>query len=74
MEKHFSPVEKEHPVMKDFPDNWTTPNGELYNISEIHENTTVLALGSRTEKGDKTPTPCIWVNEYGKGKIFGGRI
>ena len=65
------PVDKEHPIMKDFPDKWVTPNGELYNIKKLHENTKVLAMGTRTEKGDKTPTPCIWVNTYGKGKVFG---
>ena len=65
------PADSSHPVMKDFPSSWVTPNGELYNIKKLHDSATVLAMGTRTEKGDKTPTPCIWVNEYGKGKIFG---
>jgi len=65
------PADTEHPVMKGFPAEWTTPNGELYNIKEIHENTKVLAMGTRTEAGDKTPLPCIWTNTYGKGKVVG---
>ena len=64
-------INKSHPIMKDFPEKWETPNGELYNIKKLHDSATVLAMGTRTEKGDKTPTPCIWVNKYGKGKIFG---
>lgn len=66
-----TPEDKEHPIMKGFPAEWITPNGELYNIKEVHENTKILAMGTRTEKGDKTPNPCIWVNTYGKGKLFG---
>ncbi|MCH2208767.1 MAG: hypothetical protein MK132_23290 [Lentisphaerales bacterium] len=30
-----------------------------------------LPWSTRTEKGDKTPTPCIWVNQYGNTKVFG---
>ncbi len=66
-----TPTDKEHPIMKGFPEEWVTPNGELYNIKKLHDNTTVLAMGVRTEKGDKTPTPCIWTNTYGKGKVVG---
>jgi uncharacterized protein len=66
-----TPTETSHPIMKGFPAKWETPNGELYNIKKIHENTKVLAMGVRTEKGSKDPTPCIWVNTYGKGKVFG---
>ena len=31
--------------MKDMPDGWTTPEGELYNVQEVYEGTTVLAYG-----------------------------
>ncbi|WDE96904.1 ThuA domain-containing protein [Lentisphaera profundi] len=60
----------EHPIMKGFPKEWITPNGELYNISAMEKTMTPLAMGTRLEKGDKTPIPCIWVNQYGKGKVF----
>lgn len=63
-------VDCDHPVMKNLPKSWTTPEGELYNIKEIYDSTKVLANGTRTEKGDTTPIPCIWVNQYGKAKIF----
>ena len=66
-----TPADTEHPIMKGFPAEWITPNGELYNIKKIHDNTKILAMGVRTEKGDKTPTPCIWTNTYGKGKVVG---
>jgi uncharacterized protein len=66
-----TPTDTEHPIMKGFPAKWVTPNGELYNIKKIHDSTKVLAMGVRTEKGNKSPTPCIWVNTYGKGKVFG---
>ncbi|MCM8528540.1 MAG: ThuA domain-containing protein [Lentisphaeraceae bacterium] len=65
------PADTEHPIMKGFPSEWITPKGELYNIKEIHDNTHVLAMGTRTEKGDKAPNPCIWTNTYGKGKVVG---
>ena len=61
---------KEHPVMKGVSATWLTPQGELQNIKEMLDTATVLAKGVRAEKGNKTPTPCIWVNTYGKGKIF----
>jgi uncharacterized protein len=61
----------EHPIMKGFPTEWITPNGELYNIKATEDTMTPLAMGVRTEKGDKSPTPCIWVNQYGQGKVFG---
>ena len=58
-----------HPVMKDFPKPWKTPNGELYEILEVYPGCTPLgqAFGSRTDKDHV----CIWVNKYGKGRTFG---
>lgn len=66
-----SVTNSDHPVMKGLPKTWTTPQGELYNIKKVHPNTKVLATGVRTEKGDKAPQALIWVNQYGKGRIFG---
>jgi hypothetical protein len=34
-----------HPVIKNLPDGWRTPEGELYNVQEIYPGTTVLAYG-----------------------------
>lgn len=60
-----------HPVLKDLPDGWQTPEGELYNVQKII-SATVLATGDNGKV--KEPQACIWVNEYGKGRIFGTTI
>ena len=64
-----------HAVIKDLPDGWRTPEGELYNVQEIYPGTTVLAYG---DNGNTTrplePQACIWVNQHGKGRIFSTTI
>lgn len=63
-------VEKrDHPAMKDFPQEWTTPNDELYIIEKVWPNTQVLAT-SISEKTGKLH-PVIWANEFGKARVFG---
>lgn len=60
-----------HPIMKDMPDGWLTPEGELYNVQQVYEGTTVLAYGDNGEnKNPKEPQACVWVNTHGKGRIF----
>lgn len=59
----------EHPVTKDLPDDWETPNGELYNVNEVLDTATVLAKGDNGKV--REAQVCIWVNEYGKGRVFG---
>ena len=57
--------------MKDMPDGWKTPEGELYNVQEVYEDTIVLAYGDNGKtKAPKKPQACIWVNTHGKGRIF----
>lgn len=72
-EKHRAVTVKnlkaEHPVMKGFPKEWTTPNGELYKESKLWPNT--VPLGKAFGKDTKKDHTCIWVNTYGKGKVFG---
>ena len=64
-----------HPVIKDLPDGWRTPEGELYNVQEIYPDTTVLAYGDNGKtKKPLEPQACIWVNEHGKGRIFSTTI
>jgi type 1 glutamine amidotransferase len=65
-------VERGHPVMKGFPANWKTPQGELYNIAEIYETTTPLAKGYSTDPA-KT-NACIWTGQFGKTRVFGTTI
>ncbi|HUS40648.1 MAG: ThuA domain-containing protein [Pirellulales bacterium] len=66
------PVQHEHPIMKGFPETWNTPNGELYIIEKQWPNCVPLAqaYGKRTEKNHT----CVWVNTYGKGRLFGTTI
>lgn len=59
----------EHPIMQGFPSEWQTPNGELYKIEKEWPNCVPLAkaYGEDTQK-DHT---VIWVNTFGKAKVFG---
>jgi uncharacterized protein len=59
----------DHPVMKGFPAEWLDPRDELYKNEKIWENTVPLAqaYGEDTKKDHMV----IWVNTYGKGRIFG---
>lgn len=59
----------DHPVMKGFPESWKPPGGELYKIDKVWDTATPLAqaYGVDTKK-DHT---IIWVNTYGKGRVFG---
>ena len=61
-----------HPAIQSLPDGWQTPEGELYNVNKVMDSATVLAWGEngKAKKGQ----PCIWVNTYGKGKVFGTTI
>ncbi len=59
----------DHPIMKGFPDQWRTPNGELYVIEKTWPNTQMLATAYG--KGTKTDQPVIWTNEFGKARVFG---
>lgn len=58
-----------HPVMKGFPEQWQTPNGELYKIEREWPNCIPLAraYGEDTKK-DHT---VIWLNTFGRARIFG---
>ena len=62
-------VAKDHPIMKGFPEKWKTPKGELYHIKKVWPSATVLAKGSID--GGKSFHDCVWVNQYGKGRVFG---
>ena len=65
----------DHSIMKDMPDGWMTPEGELYNVQEVYEGTTVLAYGDNGKnKAPKEPQACVWVNTHGRGKVFATTI
>lgn len=62
-------VAPEHPVMKGFPSEWLNKKDELYKNDKLWENFVPLAqaYGEETQKDHFL----IWVNTYGKGKVFG---
>ena len=62
-------VVKDHPVMKGFPDSWTTPSDELYVIEKVWPGTQGLALGKSARNAKEYPV--IWVNEYHGTRVFG---
>ena len=61
-------IKKDHPVLKGIPAEWKTPEGELYNVLEVLPSATALATGDNGKV--KTPQVCIWVNKFGKGRVF----
>lgn len=71
-------LQPNHPVMKGFPALWITGNEELYAIDKLWPNT--VALGQAPDKkkdasGAWVDAPkqntVIWVNTFGKGRVFG---
>ena len=58
-----------HPIMRGFPAQWQTANGELYVIENVGPSATPLATAYGVDT--KKQHPCIWVNEYEKVKVFG---
>ncbi|SKB08379.1 Trehalose utilisation [Prosthecobacter debontii] len=62
-------IAPEHPVMKGFPAEWLDKKDELYKNDKLWENFVPLAkaFGEDTQKDHYL----IWVNTYGKGKVFG---
>ena len=61
----------DHPIMAGFPDEWTTPKGELYRILHVMPGVTPLAMGVASEEQQHL---CYWVHEYGKARVFGTTI
>src|SRR5688572_20357556 len=63
------PVAKDHPIMKGFPETWTTPKDELYIIERVGPETTPLAAsGSERNTNEQ---PAIWVNDFHGTRVFG---
>ena len=62
-------VMAEHPVMKDFPKDWVTPNDELYIIEKLWP--TAKALASSVSEKDGKEHPVIWANEYHGTRVVG---
>ena len=59
----------DHPVMKGFPADWTTPMDELYIIKKLFPTATALATSKSEKSGEAQPV--IWVNDYHGTRVFG---
>ena len=68
-----------NPIMKGFPEVWTTGPEELYAIDKVFPTATVLGSAMEKRKDKETnkwvdttkDNPVIWINNYGKGRVFG---
>jgi type 1 glutamine amidotransferase len=70
IEAKAAPGQENHPIMKGFPAVWKSPaNDEVYVIEKLWPDATALATcyGVETKKDQ----PCVWINQYGKARIFG---
>jgi uncharacterized protein len=62
-------INPDHPVMKGFPETWPDPApDELYRIKKLWPDCVPLANGIGATN---TANCCIWVNTYGKARVFG---
>ncbi len=62
-------VEPVHPILKGVVADWKTPMDELYVIEKLWPNAKALAT-SVSEQDGKT-YPAVWINQYGKTRVFG---
>jgi type 1 glutamine amidotransferase len=62
-------VEPVHPILKGVAADWVTPMDELYVIEKVWPNAKALAT-SVSERDGKT-YPVVWINQYGKARVFG---
>ena len=63
------PTDAAHPIMKGFPEIWTTPSDELYVIDKVWPG--VKALATSVSERDGKTYPVAWVHEFGKARVFG---
>jgi type 1 glutamine amidotransferase len=63
-------VKPDHPIMKGFPALWQDPApDELYRMKKLWPDCVPLAKTIAITNGPDTT--CIWVNTYGKARVFG---
>lgn len=63
-------IKPDHPIMKGFPEKWQNGPDELYEILHVWPNCMPLAKSITPNKPNDQHLS-IWVNTYGKGKVFG---
>lgn len=59
----------DHPILKSFPDHWSTTGDELYNTVRIMPTATPL-LKAQSPSSHKTHV-VAWVNQYKTTRVFG---
>ncbi|MCA9051163.1 MAG: ThuA domain-containing protein [Planctomycetaceae bacterium] len=62
-------LNEDHPVMKGFPAEWPTPNGELYKIEKVWPN--CIPLAKAYGEDTKLDHTVVWVNTFGPARVFG---
>jgi type 1 glutamine amidotransferase len=63
-------VKHDHPVMKGWPALWHDAPDELYEVLKVWPDCTPLAEAITPGKASDRH-PVIWVNKYGKARVFG---
>jgi len=58
-----------HPIVQGMPEDWVTPMDELYIIEKLWPTARMLATSLSEEDGKVHPV--LWVNQYGKARVFG---
>lgn len=61
-------LDKDSPITKSFPDDWTTPGDELYQTISIDPQSHQL-LKAKSPKDGRTHVVC-WTYQFGKGRVF----
>lgn len=59
----------DHPALRGFPTNWTTPMDELYVVRKLWPGATALAVSPSEKTGESQPV--VWVNDYHGTRVFG---
>ena len=62
-------VAADHPIMEGYPADHVSAMDELYIIEKLWPTATALAT-SKSERDGKSH-PVIWVNQFGKARVFG---
>ncbi len=62
-------VAADHPIMKGFTKDWTTPMDELYVVEKLWPTAKSLAVSKSEKTGQEQPV--VWVNNFHGTRVFG---
>jgi len=65
-------LEPRHPIMKNYPRSWRTPEGELYLIIDLDDDVTPLSQAYSLEADAYTET--AWIHEYQGLRVFSSTL